>query len=132
MIKYGVYSIDYKKDENRIIINLPQTAETITNTTEAVSNRRVDVDNVELITILRKAITTFERETNPPTLEELSDIEPYIKKFRENCKGCKFLVNNKMINMSNPFRWYCKQNGTWQLYYTYCPHNFKRKEEKEK
>lgn len=46
------YSINYLPNKNLIKIVLPQTARTITNTTQPISDRQVDVSGEALATIL--------------------------------------------------------------------------------
>lgn len=52
MITIDGYSINYDRSGNRIIILLPQTAVTMTNTMEMLSNRKTDFTDDELGTIL--------------------------------------------------------------------------------
>ena len=52
MISIDGYTLTYYKDRNQIIITLPQTQETITNTYEQVSKRRVDVPEIKMVVLL--------------------------------------------------------------------------------
>ena len=47
------YSLIYKANQNQIILNLPQTCETIQNTVSQMTTRRVDVKEEELISLLQ-------------------------------------------------------------------------------
>lgn len=57
-ITYDGYSITYEKNMNRIIISLPQTMETATNTVSEVLVRKTDFTETELAAILL-AVKTF-------------------------------------------------------------------------
>ena len=52
MVLIDGYSVWYEKNANRIVISLPQTMETVTNTTTAISNRKHEFTNSELCVIL--------------------------------------------------------------------------------
>lgn len=52
MIKIGDYSIEQLIQQNKIIINLPQTVETVTNTTVPFSYRKAKLTETELTMIL--------------------------------------------------------------------------------
>ena len=52
MIVTGGYSVWYEKNTNRIIVSLPQTTETATNTITAIANRKHEFTDSELCTIL--------------------------------------------------------------------------------
>ena len=62
MIFLGNYSLLYDKSRNKIVISLPQTQETQTNTISPVENRKVAVDEQELGAILAVAKICFEEE----------------------------------------------------------------------
>ena len=62
MIVIGNYSLLYDKPHNKIVISLPQTPVTPTNTISPVENRKVDVDEKELGTILMVAMKCFEED----------------------------------------------------------------------
>ena len=47
------YSLIYHKNRNQIVIGLPQTGMTLTNTLEPVVDRRIDVTEQELDILLR-------------------------------------------------------------------------------
>lgn len=47
------YTLVYYKSRNQIVIGLPQTWETLTNTLEPVVDRRIDVTEQELDILLR-------------------------------------------------------------------------------
>lgn len=57
MLTLNGYSLVYYKNRNQIVIGLPQTAKTLTNTLEPMVDRRTDVKNEELATLL--ALTQF-------------------------------------------------------------------------
>ncbi len=46
------YAIEHYKKSNQIVITMPQTMETLTNTATAVLNRRVDFTNSDLALLL--------------------------------------------------------------------------------
>lgn len=62
MICLDNYSLIYEKKKNRIVICLPQTTESILNTTTPIVNRRFDVKNEELLGILVATKLTFENK----------------------------------------------------------------------
>ena len=49
------YGIMYERNHNRIVINLPPTAQTVTNTVEQIVNRKVDLTDEDLILLLEMA-----------------------------------------------------------------------------
>lgn len=53
------YSLIYYKNRNQIVISLPQTLKTLTNTLEPVVDRRVDVEEKELAILLNVTQTIF-------------------------------------------------------------------------
>ena len=52
MLTSDGYSLTYYKNKNQIVINLPQTYETVTNTYAQVVDRRTDVEETDLIVLL--------------------------------------------------------------------------------
>ena len=62
MLASNGYSIIYYKNRNQIVISLPQTSKTLTNTLEPVVNRRVDVEEKELAILLNVTRTIFLNE----------------------------------------------------------------------
>lgn len=62
MIMIEGYSLCYYPKENRIIISLPQTEETIESTMYIPVDRRVAVSHRELIPVLEKVVDIFERK----------------------------------------------------------------------
>lgn len=55
------YLITYHKEKNQIVITLPQTMETMTNTRTPYCYRRVDVSDEELTLLLNVARMIFNR-----------------------------------------------------------------------
>ena len=55
------YAITYEKNMNRIIISLPQTMKTVTNTVSEVRVRKTDFTEAELATILLAVKTVAEK-----------------------------------------------------------------------
>lgn len=53
------YCLTYHKNKNQIVICLPQTAETATNTYEQVVDRRTDVMEIDLLVLLNIAKLIF-------------------------------------------------------------------------
>lgn len=64
MITIDGYSISYDRSGNRIIILLPQTAVTMTNTMAMLSNRKTDFTDAELATILYAVKAIAEGDNN--------------------------------------------------------------------
>ncbi|MBQ6536823.1 MAG: hypothetical protein IJI40_08630 [Firmicutes bacterium] len=62
MITVDGYSLLCLKNENKIIISLPQTWDTLTNTMEQPVERRTEIDDSELIAILLMTKYLFERK----------------------------------------------------------------------
>ena len=62
MLASNGYSIIYYKNRNQIVISLPQTSKTITNTLEPVVDRRVNVEEKELAILLNVTRTIFLNE----------------------------------------------------------------------
>lgn len=52
MLTSDGYSLTYYKNKNQIVISLPQTYETATNTYEQVVDRRIDVMEIELCVLI--------------------------------------------------------------------------------
>lgn len=71
MLTSNGYSLIYYKNRNRIVIGLPQTAETLTNTFNSVVDRRIDVDDKELAILLTVAQAIFLNKASK--LEERSE-----------------------------------------------------------
>lgn len=61
MIVGDGYYLNYDKDKNRIVILLPQTMETLTNTMDAVTDRKIDITESEQSLILNVVKAVFER-----------------------------------------------------------------------
>ena len=60
MLKIGEYSIIYHKNDNQIVIGLPQTAETANDTVTPLANRKTDLTDSELFIILLSAQAVIE------------------------------------------------------------------------
>lgn len=65
MIVSDGYSLNYDKGKNRIVILLPQTMETLTNTIDAVTDRRIDINESEQSLILNVVKAVMERRSEP-------------------------------------------------------------------
>ena len=61
MITCNGYAITYEKNRNRIIISLPQTMKTATNTVSEVRVRKTDFTEAELAAILLAVKTVAEQ-----------------------------------------------------------------------
>ena len=61
MIVSDGYTIEYYPKSNRIEIVMPQTVTTITNTVAMISNRRMDITELELTAILVVVKAMLER-----------------------------------------------------------------------
>ena len=67
MLTSDGYCLTYYKNKNQIVISLPQTYETATNTYEQVVDRRTDVGELDLLVLLEIAKLIFwkgERRTD--------------------------------------------------------------------
>ena len=61
MIVSDGYSLMYDEKHNRIVIGLPQTWKTLTNTFDPVADRRIDVSETDLIVLLNIAPQIFHK-----------------------------------------------------------------------
>lgn len=52
MIVSDGYSAEYYPNRNQIVITMPQTIQTITNTVQMVTNRKVDISKEDLALIM--------------------------------------------------------------------------------
>ena len=59
MLTSNGYSLVYYKNRNQIVIGLPQTWRTLTNTTSPVIDRRTDVKESELMCLLQVVQVIF-------------------------------------------------------------------------
>lgn len=62
MIILDGYSIEHYPNSNQIVITMPQTTQTITNTIEKITNRRTDITHNELTALLVCAKAMVEKE----------------------------------------------------------------------
>ena len=62
MIVIDGYSIEHYRNRNQIVITMPQTMQTITNTTAMVVNRRTDITDNELSALLLCVKAIMEKE----------------------------------------------------------------------
>lgn len=62
MIVSDGYSLMYDENHNRIVIGLPQTWKTLTNTFDPVVDRRTDVSETDLIVLLNIAQLIFHKD----------------------------------------------------------------------
>ncbi len=63
MIVSDGYSLNYDKGKNRIVICLPQTMETLTNTLDVVTDRKININESEQSLILNVVKAVFERRS---------------------------------------------------------------------
>lgn len=63
MIEGDGYFLVYDKEKNRIVILLPQTMKTTTNTLDAVTDRKIDINGSEQSLILNVVKAVFERRS---------------------------------------------------------------------
>ena len=56
------YALTYHKSRNQIVISLPQTYATITNTVEQPVDRRTDIEEADLAILLNIAKLIFYKE----------------------------------------------------------------------
>ena len=52
IISQDGYSIEHYKNSNQIVITMPQTVQTLTNTTSIVRNRKIDFTAEDLMILL--------------------------------------------------------------------------------
>ena len=62
MINIEGYMLVYEPKSNRIVITLPQTIETLTNTVSEIVDRRIDISNEEEATILNVVKAIMEKK----------------------------------------------------------------------
>ena len=62
MLTSDGYALEYYRKRNQIVINLPQTARTATNTISQVRDRKVDVPTNELMWLLALTKLIFEED----------------------------------------------------------------------
>lgn len=62
MISIEGYMLVYEPKNNRIVITLPQTMETLTNTVSEIVDRRIDISSEEEATILNVVKNIMERK----------------------------------------------------------------------
>lgn len=62
MIVSDGYSLVYDGKQNRIVIGIPQTMATATNTVTPIANRRTDVSETDLIVLLNIAQLIFHKD----------------------------------------------------------------------
>ena len=78
------YSLVYYKNLNQIVVGLPQTSKTLTNTFQPVVDRRVDVEEIELAILLNVTQAIF---LNGAKMDEYEWQEPEIP-YINPCRGC--------------------------------------------
>ena len=61
MIVSDGYSLMYDENHNRIVIGLPQTWKTLTNTFDPMADRRTDVTETDLMILLNCTILIFHK-----------------------------------------------------------------------
>lgn len=61
MLTSDGYALSYHKSRNQIVISLPQTYATITNTAERPVDRRTDVEEKDLLVLLNIARLIFHK-----------------------------------------------------------------------
>lgn len=62
MVSIDGYMLVYEPKSNRIVITLPQTMKTFTNTVSAIVNRRINISSEEEAIILNVVKAIMERE----------------------------------------------------------------------
>ena len=66
MLTSDGYSLTYYKNKNKIVIRLPQTYETVTNTYEQVVERRTDVMETDLLVLIEIVKVIFHKGGRKP------------------------------------------------------------------
>lgn len=56
------YAVEHYKNRNQIVITMPQTVETLTNTTSVVRNRKIDFTDTDLAILLELTRYLCERQ----------------------------------------------------------------------
>ena len=74
MLTSNGYFLTYYKERNQIVIGLPQTWKTLTNTLEPVVDRRVDVEEKDLAILLTATQAIFLNGTST-WAERREDVE---------------------------------------------------------
>lgn len=70
MIVSDGYSLMYDEKHNRIVINIPPTMETATDTVTPIADRRTDVSETDLIVLLNIAQLIFHKGVRKEEVEE--------------------------------------------------------------
>lgn len=70
MIVSDGYSLMYDEKHNRIVIGLPQTMETATNTIGQIVDRRTDVTETDLMVLLNCTILIFHKGKRMDEVED--------------------------------------------------------------
>ena len=65
MLTSDGYALTYHKSRNQIVIGLPQTYATITNTAERPADRRTDVEETDLWVLLNIVKLIFHKGERP-------------------------------------------------------------------
>lgn len=100
------YSLSYKANQNQIILNLPQTSETIQNTVSQMTTRRVDVKEEELISLLQLVQLIFnssEAKMNERRMTMKYDCTKTLEYWHEYKRICH-------ANMDTTVAYECKDN----------------------
>lgn len=63
------YSLVYDKKHNRIVINIPPTMETATDTTAPIADRRTDISETNLMVLLSIAQLIFHKGLRKDKME---------------------------------------------------------------
>lgn len=61
MVVLDGYSIEHYRNRNQIVITMPQTVETLTNTASIVRNRKTDFSDSDLVLLLEMVRYICER-----------------------------------------------------------------------
>lgn len=61
MLISNEYALSYNPERNQIVITLPQTTETLTNTLSPVIDRRTDVEEIDLMAVLQVVQVIFSK-----------------------------------------------------------------------
>ena len=114
MIVSDGYSAEYYPQCNQIVITMPQTVKTITNTVQMVTNRKIDITDDDLVELLSALWSINERsrrmrlnaETEEKTIYawiKNDDIDGYVKTWwtENGVIGVTFLSGNTYITGAN-------------------------------
>lgn len=73
MLVNNGYLLIYHKNRNQIVIGLPQTSKSLTNTLEPVADRKIDIEEKDLAILLAVTQAIFLNGTKMDEVEDETD-----------------------------------------------------------